>query len=152
MQYGPEDNYSPLLPAKIINLVQQIVGNLLYYSIAVDPTMLAALISISAKQAKGTEKIYDDTLWLLNYAAMHPNATIRYTASDMVLHIHSDASYLSEPRARRRTGGHYFLGDILPDMPKPPTTRTRLNGPIHSMSRIMSNVMGSAAEAEIGAA
>ena len=37
-------------------------------------------------------------------------------------------------------------------MAKPPTTRPRLNGPIHSISRIMSNVMGSAAEAEIGAA
>ena len=37
-------------------------------------------------------------------------------------------------------------------MSKPPTTRTRLNGPIHSISRIMSNVMGLATEAEIGAA
>ena len=37
-------------------------------------------------------------------------------------------------------------------MSNPPTTRPRLNGPIHSISRIMSNVMGSAAEAKIGAA
>ena len=37
-------------------------------------------------------------------------------------------------------------------MTTPPTNRPRLNGPIHSISRIMSNVMGSAAEAEIGAA
>ena len=37
-------------------------------------------------------------------------------------------------------------------MLKPPTTRPRLNGPIHSISWIMSNVMGSAAEAKIGAA
>ena len=37
-------------------------------------------------------------------------------------------------------------------MSTPPTTFPRLNGPIHSISRIMSNVMGSAAEAEIGAA
>ena len=59
--------------------------------------MLAALGSISAQQAKGTDKTYADTLWLLNYAATHPNSTIRYTASDMVLHIHSNASYLSKP-------------------------------------------------------
>ena len=83
---------------------------------------------------------------------MHPNATIRYTASDMILHIHSNASYLSKPRARSRAGGDYFLGDTRPDMSNPPTTRPRLNGLIHSMSQIMSNVMGSAAEAEIGAA
>ena len=37
-------------------------------------------------------------------------------------------------------------------MSKPPTTRPRLNGLIHSISRIMSNMMGSAAEAEIGSA
>ena len=36
-------------------------------------------------------------------------------------------------------------------MSKPPTTRPRLNGPIHFISRIMSSAMGSAAEAEIGA-
>ena len=114
--------------------------------------MLAALSSISVQKSKGTEKTYADTLWLLNYATTHPNATIRYTASDMVLHIHSDVSYLSEPQSHSRAGGHYFLGDIFPDMSKPPTTGPCLNGPIHSISRIMTNVMGSAAEAEIGAA
>ena len=73
------------------------MGTLLYYSIAVDPTMITALGSIAVQQSKGTEKTYTDTLWLLNYAATHLNAKIRYTASDMILHIHSDASYLSEP-------------------------------------------------------
>ena len=132
--------------------MQQIVGTLLYYSIAVDPTMLTALGSIAAQQAKGTEKTYANILWLLNYTATHSNAKIRYTASNMILHIHSNASYLSEPRARSRAGGNYFLGDERPDISTPPTTRPRLNGPIHSISRIMSNVMGSAAEAEIEAA
>ena len=37
-------------------------------------------------------------------------------------------------------------------MSKPPTTFPCLNGPIHSIYRIISNVMGLAAEAEIGAA
>ena len=76
VQYAPDDNSYPLLPSKTINLVQKIVGTLLYYSIAVDPTMLTALGSIAAQQSKGTEKTYADTLWLLNYAATHPNATI----------------------------------------------------------------------------
>ena len=97
VQYAPDDDSSPLLPAKTINLVQKIVGTLLYYSIAFNPTMLAALGSIAAQQAKGTEKTYDGTLWLLNYATRHPDSTIRYTTSDTVLHIHSDASYLSKP-------------------------------------------------------
>ena len=132
--------------------MQQIVGTILYYSIAVDPTMLTALGSIAAQQAKGIEKTYIDILWLLNYATTHHNAKIRYTASDMILHIHSNAFYLSKPRACSRAGGHNFLGDKRPDMLKQPTTRPRLNGPIHSISRIMSNVMGSADEAKNGAA
>ena len=66
-------------------------------SIAVKPTMLASLSSISAQQEKCTEQIYADTRWLLNYASTHPDATIGYTTSDMVLHINSNTSYLSEP-------------------------------------------------------
>ena len=54
----------------------QIVGTLIYYFIAVDPTMITALGSISAQQAEGTEKTYANTLWLLNYNATHPNYTI----------------------------------------------------------------------------
>jgi hypothetical protein len=32
---------------------------------------------------------------MVDYLATHPDATIRYHASDMILNIHSDASYLS---------------------------------------------------------
>ena len=85
VQYVQEDDSSPLLPAKTINLVQQIVGTILYYSIEVDPTMLTPLGFIAAQQSKGTEKTCADTLWLLNYAATHLNTKIRYTASDMTL-------------------------------------------------------------------
>ena len=69
----------------------------------------------------------------------------------MILYIHSDASYLSAPRAPSRIGGHYFLSDRSPDPTLPPRNYPRLNGLIHTVSKIMSNVMGSAAEAEIGA-
>ena len=76
MKYALEENSSPLFPSKKTNPVQQIVGTLLYYSIAVDPTMLAALGSIASQQAKGMEKTYANTLWLLNYSTTHP--TTRY--------------------------------------------------------------------------
>ena len=111
VQYAQDDDSSPVLPAKKINLVQQIVGTLLYYLIAVVPTMITAIGSIAAQQSKVTEKTYAEILWLLNYAATQPNAKIRYTASDMILYIHSDASYLSETRSRSRTGGQYINGD-----------------------------------------
>ena len=133
VQYKQDDNPYPILPAKKINIVQQIMGTLLYYSIKVDPTMLTTLGSISTQQSKGTEKTYADTLWLLNYAATHPNSKIRYTTSDIILYIQSDASYLSKPLSRSRPGGRYFLGDKRPEMTTPPTNQPRLNGPIHSI-------------------
>ena len=61
----------------------------------------------------------------------------------MILHLHSDASHLSEKRARSREGGHFFLSD--PNSSKP-------NGPVLTDSNIMRNVMASTAESEIGAA
>jgi hypothetical protein len=47
---------------------------------------------------------------LLNYAATNPEATILYSASDTVLHVSSDASYLTAPKARSRARSyHYFI-------------------------------------------
>ncbi len=36
---------------------------------------------------------------LLDYLAMHPDAIIWLQASDMILNVHSDVSYLSETKA-----------------------------------------------------
>ena len=151
VQYATNPDDTPVLPAKALRFVQQVVGTLLYYAMAVDNTMLVALGSIAATQSCATTSTFDETIWLLNYAASNPNATVRYFASNMVLHIHSDASYLSEPKARSRAGGHYFLSNRPVSPLKPPLTPPSLNGPVFTLSRIMRNVMGSAAEAEIGA-
>jgi hypothetical protein len=151
VQYAEDHDRSTLLEPNNVTFVQRVVETFLYYALATDPTMLVALGSIAASQSKATSKTYDATVWLLDYAATHPDASICYVKSDMILHIHSDASYLSEPKARSRAGGHYFLSSLssTPDVPalQPPP----LNGPIFTISRIMRNVMGSAAEAEIGA-
>ncbi|MGL5937077.1 MAG: Ty1/Copia family ribonuclease HI, partial [Cetobacterium sp.] len=64
----------------------------------------------------------------------------------MILYIHSDASYLSEPKARSRVGGFFYLGNK-----NEPTNNSHPNGAVHIESRIMKNVMSSAAEAETGA-
>ncbi|KAJ1427502.1 hypothetical protein B484DRAFT_397167, partial [Ochromonadaceae sp. CCMP2298] len=48
--------------------------------------------------------VLKDTEHLLRYAACHPDARITYYASDMRLITHSDASYLSETKARSRAG------------------------------------------------
>jgi hypothetical protein len=147
-QYGapvqytePIDESEPLNKAET-KLLQEIIGTLLYYARAIDSTMLVALSSLASAQANGTQETAKACTKLLNYAATHSEATIRYKSSDMILHIHSDASYLSEPKARSRVGGYFFLGN---DTKEPP-----LNGAIHVISQIMLNVMASAAEAEVG--
>jgi hypothetical protein len=78
----------------------------------------------------------------LDYASTQEDAVIMYRKSNMVLAIHSDASYLSEPRARSRAGGHFFLSenDQVP----------RDNGSVHTVAKIIKAVMSSAAEAELG--
>ena len=149
VQYADDPDDSPPLLQKEVRLVQQVAGTFLYYAMAVDCTMLVALGSITSTQANATEKTFAEVLWLLNYAASNPDAEIMYTASDMILHIHSDGSYLSEPKARSRAGGHFFLSDLSLSPNEQPTNPPTPNGPIYSLSRIIRNVMGSAAEAEI---
>ena len=151
VQYADQPNDSSLLPPNSIILFHQIIGTFLYYAIAVDPNILVEIGAIASQQSKATQATHDATVWLLNYAASHPNATICYNASDMVLHLHSDASYLSDPGARSRVGGHYFLSNNSTDPTKPPLTDSPLNDPIHTISKILHNVMLSGSEAEIGA-
>ena len=62
----------------------------------------------------------------------------------MILKQHSDASYLSEAKARSRGAGFFYLGDINAD------TIEENNGALLVTSTIMSNVMSSVAEAECG--
>jgi hypothetical protein len=61
----------------------------------VDPTIVMPLNDIATEQTRETEKTQASTNQMLDYLATHPDTTIRYHASDMILHIHSDASYLS---------------------------------------------------------
>ncbi len=113
--------------------------------------MLVALNAISASQSKATENTAAAIVHLLDYAATHPDAILRYQRSDMVLHIHSDASYLSAPEARSRAGGHHFLSSRPADPTKAPSRQPTNNGSIHAECSVLRNVMASAAEAEIGA-
>ena len=146
---SPPDNSAPLSPADL-KLVQQLVGVFLYYVWAIDNTMLVALSSIASAQAKGTQATLKAGRRLLDYAATHPDAKIRFNASNMVYWNHSDASYLSEPKAKSRASVHHFLS-THPAKLKPGQSPP-LNGPIHVLCALIGPVMASAAEAEVGAA
>ena len=82
----------------------------------------------------------------MDYLETHDNARIRYHASDMVLNIHYDASYLSETRARSRVAGKFFLGSN-----SDPTKPIVLNGALYIMCRILKFFVASTAESELEA-
>jgi hypothetical protein len=138
----PDDVTNPLTAEQKVTL-QQVVGCLLYYEHAIDPTMLVALSTLASAQTKGTQATTEAMVQLLNYCATHPDAEIQYHASDMILHFSRNASYLFEAEARSRTGGHFYLGQKY--------GQTQLiNVPLLFLSNIMNYVISSAAEAEVG--
>eukprot|EP00957_Ditylum_brightwellii_P149747 11404295-Ditylum_brightwellii.AAC.1 len=65
----------------------------------------------------------------------------------MILYIHSDAAYMVLPEARSRTGGYFYPSNK-------PTTKNiadvPTSGAIHNECSTIQNVMGLAAEAEVG--
>jgi hypothetical protein len=152
IQYGsktqdclPQDD-SPLLDNDGIKLIQQVVGSFLYYCRATDPTIPVALNELASLQTAATENTMKRCKHFLDYMATHPDAKIRYYASDMVLNVHSDASYLSVANARSRAAGYFFLGSVPKDRQP-----IKLNGAIQVLCTVLKFVAASAAEAELGA-
>jgi hypothetical protein len=137
-------NEAPPLTAQQCLTIQKVTGSVLYYARAVDPTVLMPPNDIAMEQSKATEKTQAATDQMLDYLATRPDATIRYHASDIILHIHSDASYLSVSNARSRIGGLFFLGNRSPE-------QDTLNGSILNIAVVIKNVVASAAESEVGA-
>ena len=80
---------------------------------------------------------------LLDYVDTHPNAGIRYVASDMILNLHCNASYLSEPKAKSRAGGHFWIGNK--------GDKDFNNGAIVTLSSVIKHIMSSASESELAA-
>ena len=71
---------------------------------------MTGLSTLASEQAKATGQTVENMGQMLDYLATNPDAKLRYYASDMILNIHSDASYLSERNGRSRASGHYFVG------------------------------------------
>jgi hypothetical protein len=87
----------------------------------------------------------DKVIKLLNYCNTHPETKICYHASDMILHLHSDASYLSENESKSRAGILCYMENTSKNDKK------LTNGAILIVRKVLKHVMSSAAEAEIGA-
>ncbi len=123
--------------------VEDIVSTLLYYGQAVNLMLLTALSSIPAPQANSTTAVAKSCQQLLDYIATHPNASICYKACDMILTVHTDASYLLEQNGKSSTSAHFYL-----------TTHKNeelYNSAILTLSSIIKHIMSSASKAELAA-
>jgi hypothetical protein len=100
---------SPALSDKDVNKLQQLTGTLLYYARVVDPTRIMTINVLASEQSNAIEVTADKVIKLLNYCNTHPETKIRYHASEMILHINSYASYLSENEAKIRAGGFFYM-------------------------------------------
>jgi hypothetical protein len=142
VQYATDDT-SPALNKADIKTLQEVVGSMLYYARAVDPTMLTTVNTIASAQATPTEEVRAQAVRLLQYAAGHRDHVVTFKKSKMHVIIQADASYLSRSRARSVAGAIIYFGDA--DNP------TVENGMIHAISSIIDVVVASAGEAEYGA-
>ena len=151
IQYAEPDDDSPLLDTTDIKCIHEILRTLLFYAHAMDNTMLTTIGAIATQQSKGTKQTMQAIVQLLNYCATHPNAVICFHASDMILWVESDASYLSEPKSRSSAGGFHYLSNRPASLPTTTDKPPLLNGPINVVCHIMRKVLSSAAETELGA-
>lgn len=137
---------SPAVGPAEQKFIQEVVGVLGWYARAVDPTIVCAVNKLASRQARPTEAVVKDALQLLDYVATYPDATIVYEPSDMMLQLHSDASWLSESESRSRAAAIFFLlaKESLGD---PDAT----NGCIDCYSTIIKSVVSSVFEAEYAA-
>ena len=87
---------------------------------------LAAAQSTVKRSAKG------DLTQLLDYLSTHSNAKIRCYEIPMTLQIHSDASYLSAPKARSRAACFFFLSNNPAQL-----DQAKINGAIHVLCKII---------------
>ena len=122
-----------------------------YYGIALDLTMLVALVNLATQQSKPTESLWNDITWFLNYAASHPDTKICFSSSDMILHIARDGSNLSETKSRSCVGGVFYLSSKSPQHNQAPECNHPFNAPFHMAANILNMITISAMETEVAA-
>ena len=128
--------------------LQSMAGSFIYYSWAIDSTILVALNKIAAHQASPTQFNLFKCRWLLDYAVTFTNIKFQFVVSDKILHIDSDSAYLVQDGARSCIAGHYILSLFPP--PTPQISKKAPNAPILIECKILRNVVVSAAEAKTG--
>ena len=117
IQYAVPEDTAPQLDQKQSKYIQDVTETFLHYAHTVDGTMVTALSALSMEQAKPTTRMLQHAKQFLDYVAINSEATSTYQASNMVLAIHSDASYL---HSKKHVAGQ--RGNSYPTTPHFPQT------------------------------
>ena len=136
---------SPPATAEQQKWIRSFVGIFRYWAEAVAPLIVVVMSKIASRQENPTVNTYDEAQRVLSWIYHHPNSTITFYPSNMQLHCHSDASYLSEPKSRSRAAGYITCGEPQFQSPDQPF---HVNGAAAIISRIIPTVVRSAHEAE----
>ena len=104
---------------------------------------MMTLSDISSKQAAPKEETLNIANKFLDYATTHLDTILTYTASDILLAVHIDVSYLDENKARGQVGRKFFL--------TLDTIKITNNGAVINIAQIIKSVMTSTSEDELNA-
>ena len=142
-QYAMQDDYSTLRFPKETNYVQRVIWTLLYYARAIDSTLLTAWTHITTQKSSPTQTTMEKCNQLQDYVNTYGRVFVRFHASDMILEVDSNSSYLILPKSRRRYAGYVWLLDHLS------IHKQRLhNGAILVLCKRIRHVVTSEAKAE----
>ncbi len=141
-QHATAEDTTPPLDKAGKKFIQEVCEVFLFLAYRVDGGLLPALSALAYQQANPTEQLLALCKQFLDYMASQDKAVLTYKASDMVLVIRSNASYLSKPKACSSVGGHVFMAgrDNIPTN----------DGAVLNISQIIRAVMSPAMEAELG--
>ena len=129
--------------------LQVAVGYMLYYGRCVDSRILPATCALASEQSAATLGTVKRLNRLLGYLSTHRHGSRVFRASDMLLQVFSDASYLSWPRARSVAGSYHCLGlggALVSGLPFDPLAF--INGPISCHTNVIPVVCSAVQEAE----
>lgn len=149
-QFTTPPDESPYLTPTETRYIQSIVGSLLYYARAVDPTILHTINELELSQAQPRENTRVKTKQLLDYLYTHKFATLKYKSSDMCIHVDSNTAYLVEPRGNSRIAGYDYLSSKYKPKEDTINPTPTFNEPVHVEFKLLKHGVSSSTEAEIG--
>ena len=119
--------------------------SLLFYEQAVNMTILMVFSTLEFVQANRMETMVDVMVKLLNYYSTNKNTMVRYNTNNIIIVIHSDTSYIYNPKSRIMARGHFFT-----DKPKLGQPLIN-NGALYVIATIVWYVMLPAFKVEVAA-